>query len=46
MTNMTSATRACVQYWRNNEYFMLKHCLRNIGEGLLHARISSKEEII
>jgi hypothetical protein len=34
MTN----TRQC---WRNYEYFMLKQCLKNIGEGLLHACISS-----
>ena len=34
-------TRACVQCWRNYEYFMLKRCLENIGEGLLHACISS-----
>ena len=31
-----------VQCWRNYEYFMLKQCLENIGEGLLHACISSK----
>jgi hypothetical protein len=43
MTNMTWATRACVQCWRNYEYFMLKQCLENIGEGLLHACISSNE---
>jgi hypothetical protein len=39
MTNMTQATRACVQCWRNYEYFMLKQCLENIGEGLLHAHV-------
>jgi hypothetical protein len=42
MTNMTWATRACVQCWRNYEYVMLRQCLENIiGEGLLHACISS-----
>jgi hypothetical protein len=41
MANMTLATRACVQCWSNCEYFMLKQCLENIGEGLLHAGISS-----
>jgi hypothetical protein len=41
MSNMTWATRACVQCWRNYEEFMLKQCLENIGEGLLHACISS-----
>jgi hypothetical protein len=41
MTNMTWATRAWVQCWRNYEYFRLKQCLENIGEGLLHACISS-----
>jgi hypothetical protein len=40
MTNMTWQ-RACVQCWRNYEYFILKQCLENIGEGLLHACISS-----
>jgi hypothetical protein len=33
ITNMTWATRACVQCWRNYEYFMLKQCLENVGEG-------------
>ena len=32
--------RACAQCWPNYEYFMLKQCLENIGEGLLHACIS------
>jgi hypothetical protein len=31
-----------VQCWHNYEYFMLKQCLENIGEVLLHACISSK----
>jgi hypothetical protein len=42
MAHMTRATRASGQCWRISEYFMLKQCLENKGEGLLHARISSK----
>jgi hypothetical protein len=38
---LPAITRACVQCWRIYEYFMLKQCLENIGEGLLHAGISS-----
>ena len=41
MTNMTCVQRACVQCWRNYEYFMLKQCLENIGEGLLHAGLAN-----
>ena len=42
MAHMTRATRASGQCWCISEYFMLKQCLENKGEGLLHARISSK----
>jgi hypothetical protein len=37
MTNMTCNASLLCHY----EYFMLKQCLENIGEGLLHAFISS-----
>ena len=30
-----------ILHTRDPEYFMLKQCLENIGEGLLHACISS-----
>ena len=41
ITNMTWQREPAFQCWRNYEYFMLKQCLENIGEGLLHACISS-----
>ena len=34
-----ASLRSVLSY--NYEYFMLKQCLENIGEGLLHACISS-----
>jgi hypothetical protein len=38
---MATLERACVQYWPFPNHFMLIRCLENIGEGLLHAPISS-----
>jgi hypothetical protein len=38
-------TRARVQCWHIYEYFILKQCLENVGVGLLHACISSYENI-
>ena len=39
--------RACVQCWRDYEYLMqIEQNLENIGEGLLHACISSSYRIL
>jgi hypothetical protein len=49
MTNMTRETRACVQCWRNLEYFILNYHAWKIwarGGGLLHACISSYIRIV
>jgi hypothetical protein len=41
MSNMTRATRACVHWWRDLEYFMIKNVWESKGEGLMHTCFSS-----